>query len=61
MMDTYYITFDGDELFIEVPMFSGSDIVGYKRQLIMTKELFVQCYEKWILNKDKEEEDTQLG
>ena len=61
MMDSYYTIFDGDKLFVEEPMFRGDDVVSYKRRLIMTKELFVQCYEKWILNKDKEEEDTQLG
>lgn len=60
-MNNYDAIFYGDELVIEVPMYRGGDLVGYKRQLIMTKELFVQCYEKWILNKDKEEEDTQLG
>ena len=60
-MSSCHLTLDGDELYINMPVFEGGEFVGYKRQLIMTKELFVQCYEKWILNKDKEEEDTQLG
>lgn len=56
-MNSYYTTFEGDKLFVKTPIYAGGDLVGYKSQLIMTKELFVQCYEKWILNKDEEEEE----
>lgn len=55
-----YTAIEGDKLFIEIPIFIGGDLVGYKRQLVMTKEIFIKCYEKWILNKS-EEEGVELG
>lgn len=56
----YQVIIDDGKVFIDIPMFVGQDQVGYKRQLVMTKEIFIKCYEKWILNKD-EEEGIELG
>lgn len=55
----YYVALEDDKVFMEVPIFVGSDLVGYNRQLVMTKDMFIRCYEKWILNNDKEA--TELG
>jgi len=42
-----YIFIDDDSVVVETPVFDGTgNIVGYKRQIVMTKEIFTMCYEK---------------
>lgn len=54
-----YIFIDDDSVVVETPVFDGTgDIVGYKRQIVMTKEIFTMCYEKWILNNNKEDSNA---
>jgi hypothetical protein len=38
------IIFEDDACYVETPIYP--DCV--KRELVMTKEVFIQCYEKWI-------------
>ena len=48
------LEFSGDNLYLVEPVvgYSDSDLVC-KQTLVMTKEIFIACYNKWI----KEEED----
>lgn len=49
------IKFDDDTVYQDTPMFNSyGDIIGYKRQVIMTKEVFVECYKKWILEQGEQ-------
>lgn len=49
----YYTVIEGDKLFIEIPVFVGGDVIGVKKQLVMTKEIFRTCYQKWILGEEE--------
>lgn len=43
------IIFDGDKCYLEVHIYGAK----YERKLVMTKEVFIECYNKWIKeNKD---------
>ena len=55
-----YIHIDDDSVVVETPVFDtgNGDIIGYKRQIVMTKEIFTECYEKWILNNNKEDSNA---
>ncbi len=48
------LEFRGDDLYLEEPVVGYSDSYPICRQtLVMTKDVFITCYNKWI----KEEED----
>ena len=53
------VIFEGDNAFLEIK-YLGEDSIGSvwktERQLIMTKDVFIQCYEKWI----KGEKDAKI-
>lgn len=53
------IVIEGDCCFSETPV-DLSQIPGhcsYSRKLVMTKEVFIECYKKWIL----EESESTIG
>lgn len=46
------IIFEDDACYVETPIESEYATYALK-ELVMTKEAFIQCYEKWIMeNKD---------
>lgn len=58
-MQGEYIVVDDDSVVVQSPIFgSRGDVIGYRRQIIMTKEIFITCYEKWILNNNKEDSNA---
>ena len=58
-MQGEYIVVDDDSVVVEHPICgSHGDIIGYNRQTVMTKEIFITCYEKWILNNNKEDSNA---
>lgn len=38
------IIFDEDKCYVETPIYPDS----VKRELVMSKEIFIECYNKWI-------------
>lgn len=40
------IIIDNDKCYVETPIDADCGVV--KRELVMTKEVFIQCHEKWI-------------
>ncbi len=44
------IIFDDDKCYVETPIYP--DCV--KRELVMTKEIFLACYEKWVLGAEED-------
>ena len=38
------IIFDDNKCYVETPIYPDS----VKRELVMTKEVFIECYNKWI-------------
>ena len=58
-MQNEYIVVDDDSVVVEHPIYgSQGDIIGYSQQTVMTKEIFITCYEKWILNNNKEDSNA---
>ena len=49
------IVVEGDYCFLEKPILSVDDM--YSKELIMTKEAFIECFKKWILEEQKDETD----
>lgn len=47
------IVIEGDYCYLEKPILSVDNV--YSRELVMTKEAFIECYEKWILGGQKDE------
>ena len=45
-MNEEELIFVGDKLFVRTPLPQHGDVC--KTQLVMTKEIFQACYEKWI-------------
>ena len=53
-----YVVIEDDRCYVDTPVFTGrGDCCDYKRQLIMTREVFQECYKKWIL----EEQEQMTG
>ena len=50
------IVVEGDYCFLEKPILSVDNDM-FSRELIMTKEAFIECYRKWILEGQKDETD----
>lgn len=48
------IILDEDKCFVETPIYPD-DLNCVKRELVMTKEVFIECYNKWI----KEDNDER--
>jgi len=44
------LEFSNDEVWEKIPKFDNF----YEAHLVMTKEIFIECYKKWILEEDKE-------
>ena len=49
------IVVEGDYCYLEKPILSVDNM--YRRELIMTKEAFIECYEKWILKEQNDGND----
>ena len=46
-----YVAIEDDHCYVDIPVYTGrGDCCNYRRQLIMTKEVFQECYKKWILD-----------
>ena len=45
---TQKITIDGDNCYVDIHMYGDT----YERKLVMTKEAFIECYNKWIVGED---------
>ena len=42
------IIIDDNECYVEIPIYPDR----VKRELVMTKEVFIECYNKWIIGED---------
>ena len=51
------LEFDDDKLFVYTPLPQYSDGISevHKVQLVMTKEIFQECYKRWIKLQESEE------
>lgn len=38
------IIFEGNRCYVETPIYPDSA----KRELVMTKEVFIECYKRWV-------------
>lgn len=56
-MDKPRVVLESDGIYLEEPV--GESIV--KRTPIMTKEVFVEAFEKWILLVGREEREHEVG
>lgn len=50
------IVFEGDNCYLETPIYISFDdkYPCVKRKLVMTKEVFIECYNKWIKENNDE-------
>ena len=46
---------DGNKLVRHEPIFRGEDLAGYKVQIVITKEEFLECYNAWVKGGEKNE------
>lgn len=44
------VIIDDDKCYVEIPVYGDC----YKRQVVMTKEIFIECYNRWIKGDSKE-------
>lgn len=51
-MEKEELDFIDDKLFVYIPLPEYGDGKIYKQQLIMTKEIFQECYKRWIEPQD---------
>ena len=66
-MDKECIVFENDKCYVDTPVYPLNDYcyplndycANYQRRLIMTKEAFVECYNRWI--KGEDENDTTIS
>ena len=49
------LRFIDDKLYVYTPLPTISEGI-YKTELIMTKEIFQECYKKWIIGKENIDE-----
>ena len=50
------LSFDGDKLYYERPLPEYGDTIC-ERRLVMTKEIFLTCYKKWVLGEEEGNND----
>ena len=54
-MSEYYIVVDEDKCYLDKPILDcNGDEIGYRRTVVMTKEAFIECYNKWIKGEESE-------
>ena len=53
------LEFDGDKLFVLTPMpqYSDGKSEVHKIQLVMTKEIFQECYKRWIEPQERSDKE----
>lgn len=57
-MNEQEIVFEGDEVYRLVPLPEyGGEVC--KLELVMTKEIFIECYKKWIDPQSKSEDKNE--
>lgn len=56
-MGSAKLEFRGDELYEYIPLPQYGNSI-YETHLVMTKEVFQECYRKWILNEEIKYEDN---
>ena len=44
------VRIDGDKCYVDIPMYGDY----YKSQVVMTKVIFIECYNRWIKGDSKE-------
>lgn len=53
------VVFEGNKAYVIIP-FLASDCIGTlwteQKHLVMTKEAFIECYDKWIKPREESEE-----
>lgn len=51
------LKFVDDKLFVYIPLpqYGGGESGIYKAQLVMTKEIFQECYKRWIKEQEVKE------
>ena len=49
-----YVEFEGDNCYVDTPIYYHGDCCDYQRRLVMTKEAFKECYKKWILEEQEQ-------
>lgn len=53
--DKTYFTIDNEKIVKEVPIYRGDfECCGYKKEIVMTKDAFIECYNKWIKEANNE-------
>ena len=53
-MRNEYVYVEDDYAYIDEPMLNDyGDITGYRRKYLFSKELFIECYNKWIKEQKK--------
>ena len=50
------LRFEDDKLFAYVPLPQYGDEI-YQVQLVMTKEIFQECYKKWIESQERSDKE----
>ena len=57
-MKGYYITVDDEYCYAERPTYrEDGAVTGFTKTLLMTKEAFVECYNKWIKAENEDNKD----
>jgi hypothetical protein len=54
MIDVEAVVVTDDSVYVDTPI-PGHGENTFNRQLVMTKEAFIECYEKWIANKEEDD------
>lgn len=47
------IVIDGDNCYVDTHMFGDT----YERRLVMTKEIFLDCYKRWVLGEEEDKDE----
>ena len=55
-MDEQRLKFHDDELYVYTPLPQYGEGI-YKVELVMTKEIFRECYERWIKSQESEDKE----
>ena len=42
------LVIEDNKCYCDTPMYVGNDVYYTERRLVMTKEVFIQCYNAWI-------------
>lgn len=51
----YYFAFEDDNLYLRTQKWTDEGCIGIKDELVISKEAFIECYNKWIAADQPEE------